>query len=131
MIMAQTKEFTGRAGSQESMENWVLGESTCVVTAGTKLFGNFNCDTDLRLDGAIEGEVVVSKRLVVGEDGYVKGNIRADHMVVHGLVEGDLEISGDVFLGPNAKIYGNISSSRMMMEEGACFSGTLSVGEKK
>jgi cytoskeletal protein CcmA (bactofilin family) len=60
-----------------------------------------------------------------------KENIRANHMVIHGEIEGDLKIEGDVFLGSKAKIVGNISSSRMMMEEGACFTGTLSVGEKK
>lgn len=129
--MAQAKEFSGKIVSQESIENWVLGESTCVITAGTKVFGDFNCDTDLRLDGSVEGEVVVQKRIVVGIDGFVKGNVRANHMVVNGEVEGNLEISGDVFLGANAKISGNIVSARMMMEEGAYFSGTLSVGEKK
>jgi cytoskeletal protein CcmA (bactofilin family) len=129
--MAQTKEMSGRAGMQDSLDNWVLGESTCVVTAGTKLHGDVNCETDLRLDGSIEGELVVQKRVVVGVEGFIKGNIRANHMVIHGEIEGDLKIEGDVFLGSKAKIVGNISSSRMMMEEGACFTGTLSVGEKK
>ena len=108
--MAQTKEISRRAISQGTMEEWVLGESTCVVTKGTTLNGNFNCETDLRLDGHIEGDVIVQKRIVVGEEGFVKGNIRANHMVVYGEVEGNLEISGDIFLGPEAKINGNIQT---------------------
>lgn len=127
--MSQSKEKNNQGVAQDVMEGMGLVDTTCVVTAQTTLSGDFDCATDLRLDGVIEGNVRVKKRIVVGEEGRIDGNVTANHLIVHGLVKGDINVAGDVVLGATATLEGNVKAGRMLMEEGAVLSGEISIGK--
>ena len=127
--MSQIKEKINQGVAQDMMEGMGLVDTTCVVTAETKLSGDFDCATDLRLDGEIEGNVQVKKRIVVGEEGKIEGNVSANHLVIHGVVKGDINVAGDVVLGATATLEGNVKAGRMLMEEGAVLSGEISIGK--
>lgn len=105
------------------------GGQTTVIAKGTMMDGKFSCSENVRLDGAIHGEVKVDKRLVMGEGSYVQGNIHAQNATIKGKIKGDLHVKDALHLMDTAVIEGNISARTMIVEEGARYNGACRIGE--
>ncbi len=102
---------------------------TTVIALGTELEGKFICSDSVRLDGTIKGEVRVSNRLVMGNEGRVIGNIWATDAVIKGRINGDLVVAESLHLTDTAVIEGNIAAKTMQVDEGARYNGTCKIGE--
>src|SRR5215471_4873234 len=87
--------------------------------------GELTADEDLMLKGRVEGSITHSASLRIGQEGSVKGNIKAKHITVDGTVEGDLHGSGSVTIRESAKVTGNVYAPRVSLVEGARFSGMI------
>ena len=102
---------------------------TTVIANGTELEGKFSCVENVRLDGVIKGEVRVTKRIVMGPEGKVIGNIHAQDAVIKGRINGDLVVTESLHLTESAVIEGNIAAKTMIVDEGARYNGTCKIGE--
>ena len=88
------------------------------------IVGNVKSDSEVYIDGIIEGDVDC-KTIIVGINGKIKSNIiRAEKIVVHGSVEGNID-AVSVYLGPSARINGNITHKDISIENGAFVSGEV------
>ncbi|MBN8681146.1 MAG: polymer-forming cytoskeletal protein [Chitinophagales bacterium] len=105
------------------------GAVTTVIAKGTLIEGKFSCTENVRLDGAIHGEVKVDKRLVMGDGSYVQGNIHARDAAIKGKIKGDIHVKEALHLMDTAVIEGNISAKTMIVDEGARYNGSCKIGE--
>lgn len=105
------------------------GTQTTVIAKGTVIEGKFVCTDNVRLDGAIHGEVQVDKRLVLGDGSYVQGNILARDAAIKGRIKGDILVKEGLHLLESAVIEGNITARTMIVEEGARYNGSCKIGE--
>ncbi len=105
------------------------GTQTTVIAKGTVIEGKFVCADNVRLDGAIHGEVKVDKRLVLGDGSYVQGNIHARDAAIKGRIKGDVNVKEALHLLETAIIEGNITAKTMVVEEGARYNGSCKIGE--
>lgn len=105
------------------------GAVTTVIAKGTLIEGKFSCTENVRLDGAIHGEVKVDKRLVMGDGSYVQGNIHARDAAIKGKIKGDIHVKEALHLMDTAVIEGNISAKTMVVDEGARYNGSCKIGE--
>lgn len=80
---------------------------------------------DSRLEGAVEGEVLVGGRVEVGENAQVRARIEADQIVVAGRVVGDLRARRSVELVSGAVVEGNLTTPRLVAADGSRFDGRL------
>jgi cytoskeletal protein CcmA (bactofilin family) len=80
---------------------------------------------DSRLEGAVEGEVLVGGRVEVGENAQIRARIEAEEIVVAGRVEGDLRARRSVELGPAAVVVGDLTTPRLATADGSRFDGRL------
>lgn len=87
--------------------------------------GELSAEEDLMLKGRVEGSITHTASLRIGEEGSVKGNIKAKYITVDGSVEGDLYGSGSVTVRETAKVTGNIYSPTVSLIEGARFRGMI------
>lgn len=87
--------------------------------------GELSAEEDLVLRGRVEGSINHTATLRIGEEGSVKGNIKAKHINVEGKVEGDLYGSATVKVQESADVTGNIYSPTVSLIEGARFRGTI------
>ena len=71
------------------------------------------------------------KNLTVGKEGRVKADIDARTVEIYGTVEGDIRGEDIVKLAKSANVKGNIRCARIVMEDGAQFSGSIDMGQKK
>ena len=84
---------------------------------------------DLRLDGAVKGEVTVNGKVILGQTGTIEGTLNAAEAVIHGRVIGNLFINNLLKLASTAVIEGDISASQFSVEEGAVYRGKCNIGK--
>ncbi len=77
----------------------------------------------VRLDGTLEGSIQADY-LILGRSGSVKGDMSAREIVIDGTVEGDLQAEELVEINPDGAVEGNIRTTKLIITEGAFFSGT-------
>jgi cytoskeletal protein CcmA (bactofilin family) len=103
-------------------------DATTVIAKGTLIEGKFSCTENVRLDGAIHGEVRVDKKMVMGDTGYVQGNIWAKEASIKGRIKGDIHVKEALHLLDTAIIEGNITARTMTVDEGARYNGACKIG---
>lgn len=79
----------------------------------------------VRLDGRVDGRVVASGCLWVGESAEIHARIEVDDLIVAGSIEGEIHAVGRVELLPSARVHGVIRTPRLAVAEGARFEGRL------
>lgn len=116
--MATGKEFpTGSAG-----ENTVIGPSILIS-------GKLSGDEDLTVRGRVEGELSLSKTLIVEPSGIVKANVEVKNAIVSGVVVGNIAASESVELTQEGRMVGDIRAPRVIIVDGASFRGRVDMGD--
>jgi cytoskeletal protein CcmA (bactofilin family) len=98
------------------------------LTAGSKIVGNITADSDYRIDGLIEGDLQCTGKVVIGEAGKVKGTIVCLNAEILGLMEGKITCREQMSLRASGKIAGDVITKTLIVEPGAIFNGTCSMG---
>jgi cytoskeletal protein CcmA (bactofilin family) len=114
--MASPKELSGIAG------NTVIGPS---ILINGKLTG----DEDLTVRGRVEGELALTRTLIVEPSGVVKANVSVKNAVVSGVVVGNIAATESVELTRDGRMVGDIRSPRVIIVDGASFRGRVDMGE--
>jgi cytoskeletal protein CcmA (bactofilin family) len=77
----------------------------------------------------IEGTIAHhNKNITIGKQGRVIADIHANSVVIEGELKGDIHSDGLVSLADGASVTGNIYCARVVMHEGAWFSGKIDMG---
>jgi cytoskeletal protein CcmA (bactofilin family) len=95
-----------------------------IIAQGTKIVGDFNSEGDFRIDGAIEGNIKTSGKIVVGKSGFVKGTLQGTDAYFEGKFSGKLALSGTLTLKTSAHIEGEVVVGKLAVEPGATFNVT-------
>ena len=83
---------------------------------------------ELLLDGEVEGAIVSTGTLTIGEQARVRGEIRTKSVNVRGTVEGNIFVTERCALQANCTVRGDIEAPRLVVNEHATFLGSAKVG---
>lgn len=97
------------------------------LTHGSKIIGKIIADKDYRIDGEIEGEIICSGKVVIGQKGLLKGTLQCTFAEILGRVEGKIDVSDTLSLRENSIIIGDIKTKILIVEPKAVFEGTCSM----
>jgi len=114
--MAKEKEFTPSSGAVYNS-----------LAHGSKITGKITADKDFRIDGEIEGDIVCSGKIVIGQTGVLKGTLKCVFAEILGRVEGLIEVSDTLSLRENAVVSGDVRTKILAVEPKAVFNGTCSM----
>jgi cytoskeletal protein CcmA (bactofilin family) len=95
---------------------------------GTKIVGDIFSESNLRIDGEVQGNISTKGKVVIGENGLVNGNLTCQEADIEGKINGNLSVESLLILRETAKITGDIQTARLHMEEGALFLGSCAMG---
>lgn len=95
---------------------------------GTVLDGDITTEGDIRIDGKVNGDITSKAKVVVGATGVVDGNISCQNAYIDGRINGHIEVAELLILSRTASVSGNIKITKLVVEEGARFSGNCSMG---
>ncbi|NLB89344.1 MAG: polymer-forming cytoskeletal protein, partial [Syntrophomonadaceae bacterium] len=64
------------------------------IAQGVEVVGELNSKGSIRIDGYLEGKINVQGDIILGEKGHVKGEVKAENMIVAGKIEGNVNTKG-------------------------------------
>jgi cytoskeletal protein CcmA (bactofilin family) len=97
------------------------------IIEGTTIIGSIKAKGDFRFDGQLEGDMEVSGKLVVGNNGKIMGQVKCKNSEILGKVEGKLVVDELLSLKASAHIFGDIVTNKLAVEPGAVFTGTCNM----
>ena len=100
------------------------------ILSGTKIVGTIETNGDFRIDGQIEGNITSKGKVVIGSNGYVKGEIFCLHAEISGTLEGKINVTELLSLKASSKLTGDLKTGKLSIEPGAIFTGTCTMGSK-
>lgn len=98
-----------------------------MIGPGTKIVGNIETNGDIRIDGNIEGNIASKGKVVIGSNGFVKGEIHCVNAELSGVLNGRVNVTELLSLKASSKITGEMIVGKLSIEPGAIFSGTCSM----
>jgi len=93
------------------------------LVEGTIITGDIISESNIRIDGEVIGNITTTSKVVIGENGFIKGNLDCLEADIEGKVEGTLSVENLLILREQSKIYGDIHTTKLHIEEGAFFLG--------
>lgn len=107
------------------------GDLNGFIDRGSELRGGLHFENNFRVDGRIIGSIVSEGSLVVGDHGEVEGEVKVGRVFVAGTVKGSVEAGRQVQIAPGGKVYADLSTPSLVIEDGAVFEGTCTMGRRK
>lgn len=94
-----------------------------IIAEGTVIVGSLSSESDIRINGSLDGEMEVDGKVIVSESGRITGQLTANAAVIAGTVKGEILIRQKLSLTETARVEGSIQTARLVVEEGAVFQG--------
>ncbi len=117
--------FNRNRDAQDTME---LTNASTQIMKGTTIEGNIDTYGNLRIEGKVVGNIKSKTKIALGESSYIEGNIVAQNAEIAGEVKGTVEVSDILSLKATANISGDIITSKLIVEAGAVWNGTIKMG---
>lgn len=99
-----------------------------LIGTGTRITGDIVSNGDVRIDGILSGNISLKGRLVVGPQGKIEGDVHCQNADISGEIKGKVQVAEMLALKQTAKINGDITTGKLVVEPGANFTGTCSMG---
>lgn len=99
-----------------------------LVGEGTVFEGTVRAKSDVRASGRIVGTLDVEGKTMIAEEGEVEGEIIATNIEIAGQVQGEIRADERLVLKSTARVDGTIETDRLVVEEGAQFTGECEMG---
>lgn len=104
-----------------------LAGNVTVIAADAVLRGELSFQGQARILGQVEGKITSPGQLHIGEQSVCRASIDATVVVVDGTVEGDVVARERLELASSAIIRGDITTAKLVVSEGATFTGHCTV----
>lgn len=95
-----------------------------ILGAGSFCKGSVKVDGGLRIDGTVDGEVVVSETLTVGKEGVITGDVTVNQAIVGGKIQGTVRAEQQLELQSGSRLEGDIFTRSLVIEDGVFFEGS-------
>jgi cytoskeletal protein CcmA (bactofilin family) len=97
------------------------------LVQGTLVEGKVRAANDIRVDGAIKGDLFCDAKVIIGPTGTIEGTIRCQNAVIEGQFNGILTVSELLNIRETAKVTGEVSYGKLIVQSGAVISGSYKV----
>lgn len=93
------------------------------ILPGTDVVGDIQSTGDVRVDGRIKGNLKLAGKLVIGEKGWVEGEVHCVEATVGGAFKGKMHVKGLLTLQATSKVQADVVTGKLAVEPGAEFAG--------
>jgi len=98
-----------------------------IISKGVNIEGKVISNGNVRLDGKIKGDLIVSGDLTCGDTSEVAGTVKSENIVLNGKMEGTMTSKNKLTLKSKAVLVGDLFAKVLIIEEGAKFEGKSSM----
>jgi cytoskeletal protein CcmA (bactofilin family) len=98
---------------------------------GLTIKGQISGTEDLQVECSVDGPISLGEhRLTVGQSAHVDGEINASEVIVFGEVKGSLLATNRIEIKKHGSVVGDLTTSRIMIEDGAYYKGSIEIARK-
>lgn len=98
---------------------------------GTKLNGDLSANSDIRIDGTLEGNLICKGKLILGPKGTITGTVDCQSAVIEGKINGTVKVKDVLQIKESAVITGDITTDKLIVQSGAVFNVKCEMGGQK
>ncbi|MCA9532665.1 MAG: polymer-forming cytoskeletal protein [Myxococcales bacterium] len=95
------------------------------IGEGLTLKGSVSGDTDMDIDGRVEGTISVSGHVRVLERGQVIGPLTVGSLTALGRVTGDVVATRALHVGETGRVTGDVRAARVSLDDGGLLDGAI------
>jgi cytoskeletal protein CcmA (bactofilin family) len=110
-----------RGGANPAEQHNIIGK-------GTVLEGTVRSAGNVHVSGTVLGKLEVEGRTVVMPGGVIEGELASTSAEVGGRVKGEIRVRERLVLKATAVVEGDIHTQKLVIEEGAVFTGRCEMG---
>jgi cytoskeletal protein CcmA (bactofilin family) len=98
------------------------------IVSGSVIEGKISSDSDIRVDGVINGTLNCSAKVIIGPNGKVNGEVHCQNAVFEGRFEGVLKVRELLHVKETAEVIGEITTNKLIVQSGAVFNVSCTMG---
>ena len=98
-----------------------------IISSQSQMVGDFIFSTDVKIDGYVEGNIVTTKSVVIGENGHLKGNLKCNSLRVYGCFEGASEAAESTCLYATAVYTGRLDTLSVVVSSGSVVNALINI----
>ncbi len=107
------------------------GSQATIIARGVRLEGEFASQSDVHIEGEVNGHVTTTGKLTIGQAAQVKADVAANSAVIAGVVDGSLMVKERLDLKSTARVVGDVTCATASIEAGAQLNGKVSIGHEQ
>jgi cytoskeletal protein CcmA (bactofilin family) len=96
-----------------------------IVGSIARMEGTFEVADSIRIDCSVGGHLNVGRKLVIGELGDVKADVKTMDATIMGEYEGNLIATGNVEITATGRVTGTIQTDSLVINKGGFFNGNV------
>jgi len=100
-----------------------------IIGGQSEITGDLNIKGTLQVDGYVKGQVKADC-VVLTESSRIKGDITANKIIVSGRVEGNLKAEEAIEIMPKGKVIGDVFTNKISVAEGGELDGKVVMSER-
>jgi len=109
----------------------VASGGTNSIVANTSVEGNINANTDIRIDGSLNGNLKCEGKVIIGPQGTIIGEVVCENAVIEGRFDGKLKVKDSLQVKETAVITGEVDTDNLTVQAGASFNVSCSTVPNK
>lgn len=98
-----------------------------VIGPSMSIKGEIRAREELLVDGEVEGMLESQSLLTVGQNGKVRGDIKAREVAIFGSVRGNVIVAEKIAIREQGSLIGDIKSAGISIDDGAYFKGSIDI----
>jgi len=95
-----------------------------IIGVSTEIKGDVTTKGDIRINGRLVGSLRIEGKLIVGDTGYIEGEIYCTNAEIAGKIKGKMVTKELSSFTSTAKFDGELTTGKLIIEEGATLDGT-------
>lgn len=98
-----------------------------IIGPSSNIEGKINATGTVRIDGKYTGDIFTDEDVLIGENGFINGNINAKNVSISGKVDGNIFCKGLLEILPTGSLEGDIDVKKISISDGAIFKGNCNM----
>lgn len=113
-------------GKKDHTDNNIDRTYTTLIGEDCIINGSITSKAYIKIDGQVLGDLNVDGGVILGEKGYIKGDIRSNEIIAYGRVDGHVH-ANSLHLKSSSSINGNIETKTLQIDPGAVYQGSVAM----
>ncbi len=101
------------------------------LVSNTTVEGNIKANTDIRIDGNLNGNLTCDGKVIIGPQGTIIGEVICENAVIEGRFDGKLKVKDSLQVKETAVITGEVDTDNLTVQAGASFNVSCSTVPNK